>query len=152
MVLWASCFPLITIGLDLVPHLAFAALRAALAGLCLLALGGLCRRPVPVGRRTWILIVMVGLAATSMGFFGMLHAAEFISPGLATVIANTQPIIAAVLAHVFLRERLMAIGKIGLAVGLAGIATIAWPVSPGASFRAIPWSRLRRVAGSTVRR
>ena len=27
MVLWAACFPLITIGLDLAPHLAFAALR-----------------------------------------------------------------------------------------------------------------------------
>ncbi len=35
MVLWASCFPLITIGLDLAPHLAFAALRAALAVVCL---------------------------------------------------------------------------------------------------------------------
>jgi len=48
MVLWASCFPLITIGLDLAPHLAFAALRAALAGACLIALGFLRRRPVPV--------------------------------------------------------------------------------------------------------
>jgi len=127
MVLWASCFPLITIGLDLAPHLAFAALRAALAGLCLIALGTLCGRPVPVGKRSWILIVVVGLGATSMGFLGMFHAAEFVSPGLATVIANVQPIIAAILAHVFLGERLMVIGKIGLAVGLAGIAIIAWP-------------------------
>jgi len=127
MVLWAACFPLITIGLDLAPHLAFAALRAALAGLCLIALGALCGRSIPVGGRSWILIVVVGLGATSMGFFGMFHAAEFVSPGLATVIANVQPIIAAVLAHVFLGERLKAIGKIGLAVGLAGIAVIALP-------------------------
>ena len=127
MVLWAACFPLITIGLDLAPHLAFAALRAALAGLCLIALGALCGRSIPVGGRSWILIVVVGLGATSMGFVGMFHAAEFVSPGLATVIANVQPIIAAVLAHVFLGERLKAIGKIGLAVGLAGIAVIALP-------------------------
>ena len=127
MVLWASCFPLITIGLDLAPHLAFAALRAALAGLCLIALGALCGRPVPVGKRSWFLIVVVGLGATSMGFLGMFHAAEFVSPGLATVIANVQPIIAAALAHVLLGERLMIIGKIGLAIGLAGIAVIAWP-------------------------
>jgi drug/metabolite transporter (DMT)-like permease len=127
MVLWASCFPLITIGLDLAPHLAFAALRAALAGLCLIALGAVFRRPVPVGGRSWILIVVVGLGTTSIGFLGMFHAAEFVSPGLATVIANVQPIIAAVLATVFLGERLQAIGKIGLAVGLTGIAVIAWP-------------------------
>lgn len=127
MVLWASCFPLITIGLDLAPHIAFAALRAALAGLCLIALGALCGRPVPDSGRSWTLIVVVGLGATSMGFLGMFHAAEFVSPGLATVIANVQPIIAAVLANVILGERLNAIGKIGLAVGLAGIAIIAWP-------------------------
>lgn len=127
MALWAACFPLITIGLDLAPHIAFAALRAALAGVCLIAFGSIRHRPVPVGGRSWILITVVGLGATSMGFLGMFHAAEFVSPGLATVIANVQPIIAAVLAHVFLGERLKAIGKIGLAVGLAGIAVIALP-------------------------
>jgi len=78
MVLWAACFPLITIGLDLVPHLAFAALRAALAGLCMIALGALCGRSIPVGGRSWVLIVVVGLGATSMGFLGMFHAAEFV--------------------------------------------------------------------------
>jgi len=127
MVLWASCFPLITIGLDLAPHLAFAALRAALAGACLIALGSLCQRPVPVASRSWILIAVVGLGATGLGFLGMFHAAEFVSPGLATVIANVQPIIAAVLGYIFLGERLTAIGKIGLVIGLAGIAVIAWP-------------------------
>lgn len=49
-----------------------------------------------------------------MGFLGMFHAAEFVSPGLATVIANAQPIIAAVLAHIFLGEHLKATGTIGL--------------------------------------
>lgn len=127
MVLWASCFPLITIALDLAPHIAFAALRAALAGLCLIALGALCGRPVPDRGRSWTLIGVVGVGATSVGFLGMFHAAEFVSPGLATVIANVQPIIAAVLANVFLGERLSAIEKIGLAAGLAGIAIIAWP-------------------------
>lgn len=127
MVLWAACFPLITLGLDLAPHLAFAAMRAALAGLCLLALGAFFRRPVPQGARSWALIALVGFGATSLGFLGMFHAAEFLSPGLATVIANTQPLLSAVLAHAFLGERLMAVGKIGLIAGLAGIAAIAWP-------------------------
>ena len=108
MVLWASCFPLI-------------------AGLCLGAFGAVFNRPVPRGARSWGLIALVGLGATSLGFLGMFHAAEFVSPGLATVIANAQPILTAILAHVFLRERLMALGKTGLTVGLIGIAAIAWP-------------------------
>lgn len=127
MVLWASCYPLITVGLELAPHLAFATMRAALAGLCLIGFGILFRRPMPRGARSWALIALVGFGATSLGFLGMFHAAEFVSPGLATVIANAQPILAAVLAHAFLGERLMAIGKIGLMTGLAGIAAIAWP-------------------------
>jgi drug/metabolite transporter (DMT)-like permease len=127
MVLWASCFPLITIGLDLAPHLAFAAMRAALAGLCLIALGAFFRRPVPRSIRSWARVALVGLGATSLGFLGMFHAAEFVSPGLATVIANTQPLLAAVLAHVFLRERLTVLGKTGLMAGFAGIGAIAWP-------------------------
>lgn len=127
MGLWASCFPLITIGLDLAPHLAFAALRAALAGLCLLLLGALFCRPVPSGRRIWRLLVVVALGDTTLGFLGMFHAAEFVSPGLATVIYNAQPLLAAVLAHAVLGERLKAPGKAGLVAGFAGIIAIAWP-------------------------
>jgi len=127
MLLWAGCFPLITVGLNLAPHLAFAALRAALAGACLLAVGAVFRRRMPRGARTWMLIGVVALGATSLGFFGVFHAAEFVSPGLATVIANAQPLLAAILAQVFLGERLGTAGKAGLVAGFAGIAAIAWP-------------------------
>lgn len=127
MVLWAACFPLITLGLDLAPHLAFAAMRAAVAGACLLALGTLFRRPVPRGVGSWALVAVVALGATTFGFLGMFHAAEFISPGLATVLANAQPLLAAVLAFVFLGERLRELGKVGMLTGFGGIGVIAWP-------------------------
>ena len=127
MGLWASCFPLITMGLDLAPHLAFAAMRAALAGLCLLALGAASRRPIPRDPLSWALVAVVALGSTTLGFLGMFHAAEFVSPGLATVIANAQPLLAAVLAHALLGERVMVFGKAGLLAGFAGIVAIAWP-------------------------
>lgn len=127
MGLWSLCFPLVTIGLDLAPHLAFAAMRAALAGLCLLVLGAFFRRPVPSGKRIWSLIVLVALGATTLGFLGMFHAAEFISPGIATVVANAQPLLVAILAPAFLGERLMVLGKAGLIAGFAGVIAIAWP-------------------------
>lgn len=135
MVLWASCFPLITIGLDLAPHLAFAAMRAALAGLCLVVIGIVLGRTSPQGARSWALVALAGFGATSLGFLGMFHAAEFVSPGLATVIANTQPLLAAVLAHAFLQERLTVLGKTGLLVGFAGIGAIAWPGLAGGDIR-----------------
>jgi len=66
-------------------------------------------------------------ASGSLGFLGMFHAAEFVSPGLATVIANTQPLLAAVLAAFWLGEKLSLIGSIGLFAGFAGIVLIALP-------------------------
>lgn len=127
MVLWASCFPLIAMSLDSAPHVAFAAMRAALAGLFLLVLAFFSRRPWPRGRQVWALIGLVALGTTSLGFLGMFHAAEFVSPGIATVIANVQPLLAAAFAHAFLNEKLRVSGKVGLLVGFVGIVVLSWP-------------------------
>ncbi len=127
MLLWAICFPLITAGFAYAPHLTFATLRALLAGVALLAVGFALGRPVPKGVRVWTILTFVGLGATSLGFLGMFHAAEFVSPGIATVIANTQPLLAAILASMFLGEHLDARGKFGLVLGFAGIVLIAAP-------------------------
>ncbi|GIL02594.1 MAG: transporter [Alphaproteobacteria bacterium] len=132
MLLWASCYPLITVGLELAPHLAFATMRAGIAGFVLLAIAVILHRPLPRDTRSWAVLSLVGLGSTGFGFLGMFHAAEFISPGLATVVANTQPLLAAVLAHSFLKERLTGMGWAGLALGFAGIVSIAAPgLGPG---------------------
>lgn len=127
MALWAACFPLITTGLKLAPHLTFATMRAFVAGGALVGIGMMSGRPVPSGRRTWVLLIVAGVGATTLGFLGMFHAAEYIAPGMATVIANTQPLLAAVLAYLVLNERLGANGMIGLFLGFVGIAVIAAP-------------------------
>lgn len=57
----------------------------------------------------------------------MFHAAEFVTPGLATVIANTQLLLAALLAALWLGERVSAIAAIGLLSGFGGILLIAAP-------------------------
>ncbi len=127
MFLWASCYPLITIGIAYAPHLTFATMRAMMAGITLLGLALVLRRPFPSGRKTWMSLAIIGLGATSLGYFGMFHAAEFVSPGIATVIANTQPLLAAGLASVVLGERLTVWGKLGLGLGFLGIVVIAAP-------------------------
>jgi len=127
MLLWAICFPLIVAGFAYAPHLTFASLRALLAGAVLVAVGLVLGRPVPKGVRVWTILVFVGLGATSLGFLGMFHAAEFVSPGIATVIVNMQPLLAAILASMFLNEHLDARGRTGLALGFAGILFIISP-------------------------
>ncbi len=127
MFLWAICFPLITAGLGAAPHLTFAAMRAFLAGGSLLILGWALQRRLPTDSRVWVLLAVVGFGATTLAFLGMFHAAEFVSPGVATVVANTQPIMAAVLAHALLGERLDRKGRVGLALAFLGILLIASP-------------------------
>jgi drug/metabolite transporter (DMT)-like permease len=127
MVLWALCFPVIVAGLEYSPHLTFAAMRALLAGGVLTVLALMLGRPFPRGWRVWMTLAGVGLGATSLGFIVMFHAAEFVSPGLATVIANTQPLLAAVLAAIWLGEKLSFLGSSGLFAGFAGIVLIALP-------------------------
>jgi len=127
MLFWAACFPLITVGIKYAPHLGFAALRAVVSGAALLAIAVLLRRPFPTTFVTWAVIALIGIGATSLGFFGMFHAAEFIGPGIATVIANSQPLLAAAIGTAVLSERLTPSGYVGLALGFLGILVIALP-------------------------
>jgi drug/metabolite transporter (DMT)-like permease len=137
MFLWAICFPLITLGIADAPHLTFAAMRAFVAGGALLAVAVVLGRKMPRGIRNWLALAAIGFGATTLAFFGMFHAAEFVSPGIATVIANTQPLMAASLAPWFLGERLNFRGKMGLMLGFIGIVLIAVPQlsSGGDAFR-----------------
>ncbi|MFV2034423.1 MAG: DMT family transporter [Halocynthiibacter sp.] len=127
MLLWAVCFPLIVAGFAYAPHLTFAAMRAFIAGAALVGLGLALGRPIPRGVRVWGVVALIGLGATSLAYLGMFHAAEFISPGVATVIANTQPLLAAVLAAMVLKEYIGSVGKLGLGLGFVGIVFIATP-------------------------
>ncbi len=127
MLLWAVCFPLIVAGFAYAPHLTFAALRAFLSGGALVILGLALGRPMPAGLRTWTFLSLIGLGATSLAYLGMFHAAEFISPGMATVISNTQPLLAAILAGLYLKEYIGPTGKLGLGLGFIGIIFIAGP-------------------------
>lgn len=138
MFLWAVCFPLIAAGLSLAPPLYFAALRSFVAGAGLLAPAIALRRPLPQGWRVWLGLLGIGFSATSLGFGGMFLAGGVVSPGLATVIANAQPLIAAGLAYFVLGERLGPRRWVGLALGFAGIVLIALPGFGGANSNSTP--------------
>ena len=127
MVLWASCYPLIALALNDAPHLTFAALRAFLGGATLMLIAMATGADWPKRAAEWGWIALAGIGMTGIGYFGMFHGAEFVAPGLATVISNTQPLIAGLLAAVLLGERAGWLGWSGLVIGFAGIVVIAAP-------------------------
>ncbi|WP_273185524.1 DMT family transporter [Hyphomonas adhaerens] len=127
MLLWAGCYPFIAMGLSDAPHLTFAALRALLAGGGLLAIAGARKCRLPSSAAEWGWICLTGLSMTSLGYFGMFHASEFVSPGLATIIESLQPMMTAILAFLFLGERPRLVNWTGLVLGAVGVSLVAAP-------------------------
>lgn len=126
--LWAICFPFITVGLADAPPLLFAALRALFAGLLLLAIPTILRRP-PQPRTTanpsnLLHLAGIGLTFTAMGFGGMFLGGGSVSPGLATVLAGSQPLVAALMAAIWLEEPLTRRVQIGMILGFIGVTMV----------------------------
>ncbi|MDX5327972.1 MULTISPECIES: EamA family transporter [unclassified Marinobacter] len=62
-----------------------------------------------------------------MGLGGMFLGAGELGPGLATVLANAQPLFAAVLSYFFIREVVSGRLFAGLLIGFIGVVVLAAP-------------------------
>lgn len=125
--LWAICFPFIVVGLPDAPPLLFAALRAFLAGVCLVLIALKKGRRARYSPRHFLVLAIIGFSYTGMGLGGMFLGAGKIGPGLATVLANAQPLFAVILSIFFLRE--VVTGRLfgGLLLSFVGVVVLALP-------------------------
>ncbi|HDZ36711.1 MAG TPA: DMT family transporter [Marinobacter sp.] len=126
-ILWAICFPFISVGLPDAPPLLFASLRALLAGLCLVVIGMKMGRRFHCSLRRLGMLALIGFSYTGMGLGGMFLGAGNVGPGIATVLANAQPLFAAVLSIFVLREAITARVALGLLIGFVGVIVLALP-------------------------
>jgi drug/metabolite transporter (DMT)-like permease len=111
-----------------------AAWRLGIGGLVLFALMLARRQPlspgVPILSVLWLGLTQTAIFYGAM-FWGIVHGGA----GLASVLANTDPLFVAVLAVAFLGEHLSRTQQVGLAFGFAGVACAAcsgglWPPHP----------------------
>jgi drug/metabolite transporter (DMT)-like permease len=126
-VLWAICFPFIVVGLPDAPPLLFAALRALLAGLCLVLVAFFKGGWPTYSFRRFLMLAVIGFSYTGMGLGGMFLGAGKLGPGLATVLANAQPLFAAVLSFFIIREVVTGRLFAGLLIGFVGVVVLATP-------------------------
>ncbi|HDZ39009.1 MAG TPA: DMT family transporter [Marinobacter sp.] len=125
--LWAICFPFITVGLPDAPPLLFASLRAFLAGACLIIIGLKMGRKPRYSFRRLAMLALIGFSYTGMGLGGMFLGAGNVGPGVATVLANAQPLFAAILSVFILKEVMTVRLYLGLFVGFIGVVVLALP-------------------------
>ena len=130
---WASAFPLIRVGMRELGPLELAAARFAVASALSLAWLAFSRPPLPtpVDAGRFLLCGLIGISI----YNGLLNQGErTVSAGAAAFIVNVAPILTAVLATVFLRERFSAWGWGGALTSFAGVGLIALGQPGGVAF------------------
>jgi drug/metabolite transporter (DMT)-like permease len=125
--LWGLSFPAISVGLDYLPPLLFAAFRYDVAAVLLLAYA-IVRIDGwrPSGRNNLVAIAGGGLflvAGNGLLFIGQ----QTVPSGVAAILQALVPIITALLALLLLGERLSPLGAVGVAIGFLGIGFVVQP-------------------------
>jgi len=120
---WGAAFPLIRIGMRDLGPLELASARFAVASLLVLTWLAIYRPPLP-SRGDAVRFLICGLFGISV-YNGLLNQGErTISAGAAAFIVNVAPILTAILATIFLRERFKVWGWVGALVSFAGVGLI----------------------------
>lgn len=149
--LWGTAFPAIKYGFDVyhVPPLAFAGARFVFGGLLLLALAALWPSAVKgaqtegnAGTRCatpdWPRVALIGLLATALFYALFFKGMQLTSASSGAIIDGTSPLVAALMAHHFLRNDRLTLRKlIAFVIAMIGVCGTAFgrsgqgdPVSP----------------------
>ena len=144
--LWGGSFLFMRMGAAEFGPVALAAVRVAGAALFLLPLLAL-RGQLAELRRHWRMIFVVGLTNSALPFLCFSYAALSITAGLAAIFNAASPLFAALIAGLWLRDRLTPARIAGLAIGFAGVLGLAWDQ---ASFKpgGTGWATLACVAAA----
>lgn len=141
---WGSSFLFMRLGLPEFGVLPTAGVRVAIAALFLLPL--LCLRgEFGVLRQHWKPVFLIGVINSAIPFLCFAFALQAISTGLSAILNATVPLFGALVAWVWLREKPDGLRLLGLAVGFAGVALLAWDkasLRPDASGIAPAWAVL----------
>ncbi len=123
--LWGASFLLMRIGAAEFSAVALVFVRVAGASALLLPLL-LMRGGGDALRRHWRPIAVVGIFNSALPFMLFMLAASVLSAGLMSIFNATAPIWGALIAWWWLGEKLQRWRVLGLVIGLAGVAGLAW--------------------------
>ena len=123
--LWGASFLFMRMGAADFGPVALVLVRVAGASVVLLPLLA-WRGEMAALRRNWRTIAVVGIVNSALPFLLFMIAALVLGVGLMSVLNATVPIWGALVARLWLGEKLDAGRWLGLAIGLAGVAALSW--------------------------
>jgi drug/metabolite transporter (DMT)-like permease len=122
--LWASAFSVAKVAVTDCPPLLVLTARFLLAGVLILAAAALYRLPFKLSGRDVVVFAVLGIANQAV-YLGLgLTGMRTISSGLAALIVSANPVLTAVLAAVFLDDRMTWRKAVGLLLGIGGVAFV----------------------------
>ncbi|AYH44827.1 DMT family transporter [Azoarcus sp. DN11] len=130
--LWGGSFLFMRVAAPQFGPAALIELRVGLAALLLLPVLAWRGNLAPLWRKAGPLLV-VGVTNSALPFVLYAWAALSVTAGFASVLNATSPLFAALVARVWLKDRLSAAATAGLLLGLLGVVILVWGK---ASFRA----------------
>ena len=142
--IWGSSFLFMRLGAVEFGALPTAAVRVAIAAAFLLPLLWL-RGLVPELRRKWKAVFLIGVLNSGIPFACFAFALLSITTGMSAILNATVPLFGALIAWLWLKDRPTGTRVLGLAVGFAGVAMLAWDKAsfkPDASGVAPGWAVL----------
>ena len=137
--LWGGSFLFMRVAVPAFGPLALAFLRVFGAALMLVPLLA-ARGELASLRRHWRPIAVVGFVNSALPFLCFAYAALTINAGVSAIFNSATPLFAAIVAWLWLGDRMTPLRIAGLAIGFAGVLWIGWDKAdfgPGGSAAAI---------------
>ena len=122
--LWGGSFLFMRLAVPAFGPVAVAALRVAGAALMLVPLLA-ARGELGALRRHWRPIAVVGVTNSALPFLAFAYAALSIDAGVLAIFNSASPLFAAVIAWLWLADRMTAPRVLGLVIGFTGVVWIA---------------------------
>ncbi len=122
--IWGASFLFMRIAAPAFGPLALSAVRVAGAALLLLPML-VARGQLPALRRHWRPIALVGLTNSALPFACFSYAALTIDAGVTAIFNSATPLFAALVAWLWLADRLTPWRVVGLVIGFAGVVWVA---------------------------
>jgi len=141
---WGASFLFMRLGAVEFGALPTAAMRVGVASLFLLPLM-LMRGLAPQLRQHWKPVFVIGVLNSAIPFACFAYALLSITTGLSAILNATAPLFGALVAWLWLKDRPTGSRVLGLAIGFAGVALLAWDKAsfkPDASGAAPGWAVL----------
>jgi drug/metabolite transporter (DMT)-like permease len=126
---FGSTYLFITLGLQTIPPITLAALRALLGFLALLALTLMFGHAIPRDARSWRAFTLIGFFGGALPFTMMSFAQQRIESSLASIIITSMPLFTLAMAHFLTDDRASPRKLVGVLIGFCGILLLLGPAA-----------------------